>query len=544
MTQTEDRATSARPEQPVHRADSPVRTHAWSTRAAATLRRRPTPRLVDLLLPAGLLVLALALRWFRVESAYDVFIDEVTYRELAHNVATGAGVVLYGEPFTLHPPVSFLVLGGALRLLGPDLAPLDSILALRHVSAAAGALVVVAVWALARRVGLGRVPALVAGGLVAVDPFQISFDSRVLIEPFAQLFLLGCLLLLVTAARTTERTRERWATAGAAVLGGLTLSTKETFGMVLVGALAVLALWFGAAVRRRTTVTVLVGSIAGYALCSLAVASSYGFSTWWDSRTEGLARLVGTEQPTGFNSPTTQVTLTSRIAANAQDFAVTYGLLLLGGIATLVLLRRLVAASERAALRPDPIAVVLPAWSLAACGYLVYATFIGSIEEQMYYITLAPCVLTLVLWARSWAAGIGHRLAPVVVAVLVVVPVLFDVSVWHRTHTTDVDAYAAFVHWEADAITAGSRMAVTEGTAQFLVENAELGEWSTVREFRREDVDYVLVQTKLVREGYGLARPAVLARLEKQADVVFEAPAADGDRLVLFDVRPLTGGSS
>ena len=51
-------------------------------------------------------VVALLARIVAISTAYDIFIDEATYTNIAINVAHGRGLVLYGQPFALHPPAA------------------------------------------------------------------------------------------------------------------------------------------------------------------------------------------------------------------------------------------------------------------------------------------------------------------------------------------------------------------------------------------------------------------------------------------------------
>ena len=43
-------------------------------------------------------------------------------------------------------------------------------------------------------------------------------------------------------------------------------------------------------------------------------------------------------------------------------------------------------------------------WTLSAAGYLGYATLFGTIEEQMYYILLLPCVISVCVWTDGRVA--------------------------------------------------------------------------------------------------------------------------------------------
>ncbi len=61
---------------------------------------------------------ALATRLTALRSAYDIFIDETSYTNIALNVAHGHGVTLYGLPFVLHPPTAFYLYGLIILVFG------------------------------------------------------------------------------------------------------------------------------------------------------------------------------------------------------------------------------------------------------------------------------------------------------------------------------------------------------------------------------------------------------------------------------------------
>ena len=488
----------------------------------------------------ALFAAAVVLRLYHVTTSYDVFIDEVTYRQIASNLANGEGLTLYGSPFTLHPPVSFLLMAGALRLLGLDGPAMVDIDALRMVTACVGALVAPATWLLVRRCGAGALVAAGAASFVVVDPFLISFDSRVMLEAWAQVFVVATLLLLVSSVRLTGRTATVTLVL-AGLSGAAALATKETFGLVLVATMAMAIVT--RVLPRRQTAAALVIALLGYATNAAITSWAYGFSSWWGYRTDGLARLLGHKQSTGFNAETTQVSLTSRVLHDLDVLVVTYGVLIVGGVGTLVLLTRL-WRRRHAAVDPRTRLLDLPVlWSLAACGYLAYATLFGSIEEQMYYIPLLPCTIVAFLWASGLGRSVARPVAAVTAAVLVLAPVAFNLVVWERVHTTDVNAYGALVDWAPDHLEVGSKVALTDDTSQFLLDGLVIGDWSNGRDLKSEDVDFVVIQTKLVEEGYSDASPNLLAKLRSKAKVIFEADSTDGAQLLVFDTRAWTGGT-
>ncbi|WP_372480037.1 glycosyltransferase, partial [Streptomyces griseocarneus] len=138
-----------------------------------TGRRRAAGRAAVL---GALFALALALRLVSLGRSYDVFVDELYYAAISRHLADGQGPVFDGQFFALHPPALFALLAAFMRVTGRasgDL--LHQVLDLRPVVAVTGALTVVAVTALLRRVV--RAPlALAAGLFLALDPFLNRFD--------------------------------------------------------------------------------------------------------------------------------------------------------------------------------------------------------------------------------------------------------------------------------------------------------------------------------------------------------------------------------
>jgi len=552
------------------RAARPVADDPAGQRRAATVRRGSTPGRRRVLRPAPevsvsivIALIALALRLVHVVASYNLFIDEVTYAEIARNIAAGHGVTHYGEPFDLHPPVALGTFAAGLRLLGSDGSLADLAFRLRVVPALFGAATAALCYPLARRCGLGRVPALAGAALIALDPFQISYDSRVMLEAPTQFLAAATVLLLITAARAepgggATGGPRRLLLAAAGLCAGLTFCSKETFGLVLGAALLVLIVQ-ARPLRRRDTGAVLALAAGVYLVNLLATIVLGGLDAWVQARGNGLTRLVGLNKETGFTSDTVQVSLVSRLTANLDQLAVTYLLLVLGGLCCLLLVYRLGWRPAGAATgqpsagqpptgqpptgQPPAGAVVVTAWALSACGYLMYATVFGSIEEQMYYIPLLPCVLCLVTVAgtgRRGATGVGRRAGPAR-GVLLALLLTLDLVVWTRVHTVDDNAYRQFFSWAEHGLPVGSRVAVTEDSAQFVLQDVEVGSWHTLGELRSHRVDYVLINPQLVEQGYGVGDPVFLEQLRERARVVFAATSERDGALLLFDVRALTG---
>jgi hypothetical protein len=501
----------------------------------------------------ALFVTALVLRLVEIRRSYDIFVDEVSYTNIANNLAHGAGLALYGKPFDLHPPAAFALYATAIAVLGLHGGVERLLFDLRPVAAVAGSVVPVAIFALVyccrpRRWAAGL--AGLAGLMVALDPIAQLYDSRVMLEPVAQSAAAGMFALLAAACAGGSERARRWALGLAGLLGAVVLSTKETFGLVVVLALAVLVVT-GWALPRREASVVAAMTLTGYGISVAATVLSTGFAPWWNTQVTDVLRGVGANQETGFNAPSTHVTLLSRFLADLPELGVTYVVLALGTMAAAALVWRLRPWSAGAAggrgrgsaTARDRATLLLGIWALSAAAYLVYATLFGTIEEQMYYILLAPAAASLVVWLAGPLVSARTAVRAAATAV-VCLAVLFDGASWTVVHTRTDDEYAALVSWEVRHLPVGSVVSATDGTSQFLLQDVVIGQWATVGELRRHHVGYVVVATSLVDQGYGIASSQFLRTIEHKGEPVFVTRGpSDGD-LEVYDVKALTGGDA
>ena len=488
----------------------------------------------------ALAVCALALRLTALSSAYDLFIDEVTYTNLAQSLAHGHGLVLYGQPFLLHPPAAFGLFAAVILLFhlggGTEAVLLD----LRVVDAVMGAAVCVAAMLLVERAATRKL-GLVVGILLAIDPLAISYDSRVMLEAPAQLATVTAFLFVVVADRRPCGSWARWSWLIASGLAaGTALCTKETFGLVVLGACGAM-IATGWVLPRRQALLLTAVALACYALSVVAIGLSIGFATWWDAKESGILRLVGARQITGFNSPQTHVTFVSRVVADLGTFAVTYLILGAGCVAGLALLWRL--RPWRTPPRPmDPrqrVVLLVALWTASAACYLLYATLFGTIEEQMYYILLLPALISLCVFVASATRDRPAWRAVAVGALIVALAV--NAVVWFSVHRGHDDEYRTMLAWEAVHIPPTAIVSATDGTSQFLLRRGVIGQWNTLTELRSQHVAYVVLATTLTEDGYGIATPAFEHALDDHALVVFSAHGASDGDLRIYDVRPLTG---
>lgn len=525
----------------------PAGNHRASSRdaraAAARRLRSHWPVLV-------VLVLALGARLFRITTAYEIHVDEVSYADTATAVADGGGLTMFGVPFHLHPPGYFVLAAlyeKALGLVGitePD--RIAQVLHLRPFGAVLGALTCVIVTLLVARL-VGRVPAAAAGLVLALDPFANRWDSRVFLEAPATFFSAVAISCLVAIVRR-ERPRGRLAVGAGLAVAACTLC-KEPYAFLAV--LPPLALFVtGRLARRRDTATILGVAV----LCNLgllaALAAAGELSEWWTEQGSGVMRLIGADQQTGYNAPGAQSASTS-FTDQLPSFAPSVALALLGALScALVVLPALGALLRTRRLLDDPQRagrIVTSLWTGCAFAYVGYAFCFGTFEEQNVSMLLAPSavglgvLLGLLLQRRTRLRFVA---AGLVVAVLVGV----GGSAWVRVRFSDDDSYLTLHRWLQAEVPLGARIAATEETGQFLFgerpgDGYDISGATTLSELQDDDVDFVLLSTELVERSYGTATPELLSTLQDEGTLVFTSTGQSLGRLEVFDVRSVTGGS-
>lgn len=156
----------------------PSRTRHASPSPSISARKRLLFSILDVI---ALFEISWLARAISITKNYDIFIDEVTYTRIAENLATGHGMVLYGVPFDLHPPAAFAVYSLAIKVFSLHGSIANILFGLRSVVAVLGGMTCVLAYLLVRLVSNWRLGIIVAT-IAALDPFEIFFDSRVMLE--------------------------------------------------------------------------------------------------------------------------------------------------------------------------------------------------------------------------------------------------------------------------------------------------------------------------------------------------------------------------
>ncbi|MEV3991392.1 phospholipid carrier-dependent glycosyltransferase [Streptomyces sp. NPDC049837] len=497
---------------------------------------------------AGLFTLALALRLFAADRAYDVHVDECYYVSISRGVAAGDGPVFQGDYFALHPPALFAVMAVVLRLSGDTGDPaalLPAVLSVRPVSACTGAMTVVAAAALLHRAVRPPI-AWTAGLLLAMDPFLNRFDSRAFLESQATAATMLGLLVLARLPATARRRALTGAAAGG--LFAVAVTTKDWYALLTFVPVTLLAV-AGGRPARGMRLTAAAVTAAGYGLYVGVTAATGGWDAWREQKLDGLARAFGVKQLTGFNSPHNTTDLHERLLARADHFAVSYTLILLGACASFWLLW--FRHRQPARYAGSPARSLITACGGCTFTALPYAVFFGTLEEQMFYPPLAAGVLALALAADAVGSksvrkrhGSGSPRWRVAALPLVFTALALDATVWAEVHTRRDDAHRRLVGWVTAHVSPHHVVAATDDTVPLVLPRARAQRWSAAVAEDGRRTRYVVVSQRLVEQGYTLIDPASYAALSRRAVLVHREPGPTAGALEVYDVRPLTGTHS
>ena len=472
----------------------------------------------QLWLPAlAVAVLALVVRLTGVTTANDLFIDEITYSNLAAMLAHGQQPSQFGVPFFLHPPGSLLPDALAIRLLGLTGPALDQALALRWVHCMLGA-VVVGLGYLAMRRATRPELALVGAGVLVFDPFLLRIDTRVMLETSMAVWLLAGTLLLDRALGRPGRSGHVASEVAAGVMLGLAVFAKDVVAVPIV-VMLILAVVVRRTLPPRSALRVLSTLPAPYAVYLVVIGLNGLLPAWWNAKAYGLARMGGLAQITGFNAPGAP-SLVSRLLVQLSRFGTSYVL-----IAACAVVGILAARSRHPRRR------LLGFLAVGAGGLGLFAAAVGTLEEQFGYVV----VLASVLAGAATAADLLERgrWRRTITAVIGVFLALTGVAGIQARLVVD-DGYRQVRDWLADSLPAGARVGMTGVTSEFaLLPHPDWGVWPSLRSMADHDAGYVVTQSAPLSQGYGYAAPELLIWLQTNAVPVFRFTGpSNGDTVV------------
>jgi hypothetical protein len=492
---------------------------------------------------AVIVLASVFLRWFHQTSAYELFMDEIQYADVGNSFAAGRGPELFGEPFFLHPPSFFVLVGWA---TGDPWThnTADTVLGLRWVELPFAFLNTALVVFIAFRLA-GRRAALVAGAIYALDPFVIRFDSRLMLEAPMLTGVLAGFACAIVGTACTGRRRRLW--LGLAALAfGVALITKTTSALVTTLPL-ILMFATGWGIKRREAVGMIAVQSCVYAVYAVWVLLSGNVVPWFTQTLSGVSRASGVVTETGFNSADAP-SFSSRILANLSLFAPSYLLMAIAGSFAAYLMvtgfRSLGEApsgahSRRAAHAggDDGPARWLVCW-FAGVGVAILYTFgFGEVEEQTFYLLCVPsAILAGVLAATASRSSRKWRVAVIGVAA---VGLLGAGVVWYRVHTEPDDGYhrlQAFLSTEATA--RDGYLALGEHTAQFVSYPYGLVSLQSIEQAHADGARWALVSTQLSALGLAPTPTSMIHELQARTTEVFRFDGRTTGSLILFDLGP------
>lgn len=441
-------------------------------------------------------VMTFVLRAVRLDVSWDIFVDEISYLRISQSVAQHLEVKLYGNAFYLHPPAFFFLEGAYIRLFPPAGDLIHQIYDVRYVNAAFAALTVIVLLGIGRRLA-GWPAGFAAAVLFALEPYIIKMNSRNYLDTSAMLWVALGYFVLFSALSEEKRRLPLWRILAAGFLFGLGLLTKD---MVVFATLLPLAVCFftGWAIPRLQSTLVGVTALLTYLPYPAIVYAIGGWRDFSYQKFRGASRLAGLIHETGFNQEGGPSFLDA-ILANLREFATTYALLATGGLSVLILFFFFGGAARR----------LLLAWTGSTYALLAYIVVLGTLEEQFFYFLIVPSILATTVTAKlvleTKSLDIRVRRALLAIAALLAVAFLsWTAYVWTEVHFAPDNGYervAAYVRDIPEEYSVG----VANDTTQFVMNGLLVNDtiYDSVDELRADDVDYVVVSSKLVEQGYG-----------------------------------------
>jgi 4-amino-4-deoxy-L-arabinose transferase-like glycosyltransferase len=491
---------------------------------------RRAARRLAVLLCAGCAVYCVTafLRLFHLDQSYDVFLDETTYSRISAGAAADGRLIFGAYFFYLHGPLTFYFQAVLIRLFQIGGTAIQVIDSLRIFNALVGAGVGAVLFFIVSYAASARY-ALLAAFLFAFDPFIISFDSRLFLETFATLWVGLGYLMLIRATPAQPHAGQRWWPIAAGFMFGLAMLSKETSAPLYLAPI----LWCvvrDAPIRRGTALRTLVVAIATYLPYPLIAIATGGGSQFVQQKFNGVERLLGVIQETGFNRPNAP-SLLSRVTADLNTFLPTYVLIAVGALGTVWLYRR-----------GTPRQRVVAIWGFGAFVMLAFQAIQGTIEEQMFYYLVVPAIVVVaVALARLRGSPAWRGVMRLGALGLILALAVFDVSTWVAVHTRRDAAVADTVSWIELHLPEGTRIAPLADGVQLLLPdyrllfNPEAG-LVNARQLRRADAQVVVTSSLQVDQRYAAASPTLIAWLRTHARVRHRAAGATAGTVVVWQL--------
>jgi 4-amino-4-deoxy-L-arabinose transferase-like glycosyltransferase len=500
-------------------------------------------------LPVMVAILTFVARAIYLGRSFDIFIDEVTYLQIARSVGFRLQLQLAGQPFFLHPPAWFLIEGAYLRVFNVSGNLIAQIYATRFLVAAFAALSAALVFLIARRAA-GWPAGLIAALLFALDPFIIKLNSLNILETSAVAWTLAGYWTLISGIASAEDAQASfawrrllvgpfaqpaqgiafWRAGVAGLFFGLALLTKEMTVFITLLPLAIFFVWRWPMPRRALAIIGGV-AVATYAIYPLAVAIQGRWASYVEQKTHGFVRFAGLIRTTGFKR-TGGPSLTQTILDRLSHYGTTYLMIALGLLAIYLLLRH-----------GDRIGRLVAVWALCTYAMLGYNVLFGTLEEQFFYYLVIVCSLVnaiaLVCFLGSAA---GRRVGrPMLYAATVALALMttYNGYQWADVHLHPNDGFASVLAYLQQRVPRGQGVASTNETGQSVLQgylSGPWGAWTSVDDLKRFAPSYVLVTPHTLVWNNSSAARVLLTWIEQNGHEVYVFNGSEDNVLRLYSL--------
>ncbi|MBB5959658.1 4-amino-4-deoxy-L-arabinose transferase-like glycosyltransferase [Saccharothrix tamanrassetensis] len=456
--------------------------------------------------------------------SFDLWVDEMVYARLGLTVSQGRLPHLDGHPFFLHPPGGFLFNGLLIDLFGLSGNDMDLALALRWGNAVLGAVTVALGFLLISRVS-GTGIAAGCATILAFDPFVLRNNSRLFLETPAIAVTLAGYLLLVRAMSGRGRVPTGTAIAAGLLLGCGVLTKDAT--VVLAAVPLVLAVVWKQTLHVREAAVVLAAGAVPYLLYLVVVLFNGLLGAWGHAKLDGVERMIGLTQTTGFNAPDTP-NLVGRLIDQIGYFGTSYLLLAACPVVGVVAAR---------SAHPARRLVGMCAVAMGALG--IYAAAFGTFEEQYGYGVIVTGTLALGAAAAELRDSHPRLVKPGAVGLACLIVLTMALGI--RVETTQDNSIQAVRDWVRHNLPADAKVGVTSNTAQWaFADDPRFGVWPSAPALRDNGATYILTHDLYTEQGYSYAKISVITWLRGNATplATFTGPT-NGDT-VLWRIDPAT----
>jgi len=449
-------------------------------------------------------LLAMIIHGFRVTSAPDLLGDEGLYFLVAHNLASGVGLVDDVGTFFWHPPGYPILASLWIHLTGSLQGDFTTaLLGSRQMnvifSAATAALLVL----FGRRLLNLRAGLLMAAIFIG-DLFVQRINRRAMLETVVLLLILIALYLFYSRRATVSKAR----VLGTGLAFGVAILTKEV-AVVGIIALGTYVIGFQRQLLPRFAgvVAVAASMYGAYVAWALLTAPErfLAFKIGAFSRVFALGRgVVPREARLDYGA---NPGILERLGPALISYGPTYAMLGIGSIVTLVLFLRY---------RDRRGAQLVLCWSGVSYVAIGFGAFVGFGDQFFYYVLVPAIVAISYLLSTAWDSlditvvrlpSMRRRLGAVTLSLALLAT--YDLGAWATRYAGNRDdSYTRLTSYVRKHVPLGSTILVGGDVSNFLLRpDYDIAFFRDRANVRSEAVRYFILSTKEAQQRYNRMTP-------------------------------------